>query len=223
MPVAHAYIDGYNLYYNLLRDRFPDCKWLDLRTLAETLYGEHEIRHIRYFTANVTPPPDDPSQARRQQLYLRALRATGIDVRLGHFQPDRRTVRRLRECTCDGCDEPQWVAVRFFKEKRSDVNLATWLLRDAFVGEMEVAIVLTNDTDLVEPLKVAKHERGVRVELLSPSESPAKELLAVADDIKKVREGVLRDSQLPVNLSDGRGSIERPRAWRPDTQKTPQD
>ena len=40
------------------------------------------------------------------------------------------------------------------EEKGSDVNLASHLLRDAFSKKFEVAVLITNDSDLAEPVRI---------------------------------------------------------------------
>jgi hypothetical protein len=125
-------------------------------------------------------------------------------------------MRRVEPCpsgtSCPVSEEN--IRVVATEEKGSDVNLASRLLIDVFRRDCELAIVLTNDTDLVEPLRLAR-ELGLRVALLSPSENPARTLRDQADLVKKLRHGPLRASQLPVMLGDERGEIHRPRAWRP--------
>jgi hypothetical protein len=51
---VNVYIDGFNLYYSALRKRFTDCKWLDLRKMAEIFFPEDAIGSICYFTAGGT-------------------------------------------------------------------------------------------------------------------------------------------------------------------------
>jgi hypothetical protein len=46
----------------------------------------------------------------------------------------------------------EYVQVIKTEEKGSDVNLATHLLHDAHMGRFEVAVVLSNDSDLLEPI-----------------------------------------------------------------------
>jgi hypothetical protein len=46
--------------------------------------------------------------------------------------------------------------VRVREEKGSDVNVATHLLADVFRGEVEAAIVISNDSDLALPLEIAR-------------------------------------------------------------------
>lgn len=100
------------------------------------------------------------------------------------------------------------------EEKGSDVNLASHLLIDAFRQDCEMAIVLTNDTDLVEPIRLARDDLGLHLALLSPSDSPARSLRETVDVVKKLRHGPLQASQFPDLLRDARGEIHRPRAWR---------
>jgi len=42
------------------------------------------------------------------------------------------------------------------EEKGSDVNLATHLLHDGFRGMFEAAVLITNDSDLTEPVRVVR-------------------------------------------------------------------
>jgi hypothetical protein len=215
---ANVYVDGFNLYYSALRRRFPDCKWLDLRALVATLFPNDEVGRVLYFTARVSARPDDPQEATRQQMYLRALATRDIEIVLGQFRSGTRWMRRVQPCP-NGTDCPvseENVQVVATEEKGSDVNLASRLLIDAFRRDCELAIVLTNDTDLVEPIRIARDELGIRVALLSPSDSPARTLRDTVDVVKKVRHGPLHASQFPSVLGDDRGEIHRPRAWRPE-------
>ncbi len=54
------------------------------------------------------------------------------------------------------------------EEKGSDVNLATYLLLDGFRRDYEIAVIITNDSDLVEPIKVLRTELKLRVGILNP-------------------------------------------------------
>ena len=76
MKKTIVYIDGFNLYYGLLR--FSQNKWLDIVTFAKSLLprpNEHEITAIKYFTARVNYDPLEPTVQMRQSVYLSALTA----------------------------------------------------------------------------------------------------------------------------------------------------
>jgi len=64
---------------------------------------------------------------------------------------------------------PDLVWVQKAEEKGSDVNLASHLVRDAFMNLFDVAVVVTNDTDLIEPIKIVRDDVGKAIGLLSDS------------------------------------------------------
>jgi uncharacterized LabA/DUF88 family protein len=55
---------------------------------------------------------------------------------------------------------PQTGYIRVIKteEKGSDVNLATELLVDGFNNDYEIAIIVSNDSDLLMPIQVVNGE-----------------------------------------------------------------
>ena len=99
------------------------------------------------------------------------------------------------------------------EEKGSDVNLATHLLHDAHMGRFDVAVVVSNDSDLLEPIKIVREVLGKKVGVLNPHQNPSRALLPHIDFIKPIRGGVLRLSQFPATLSDARGTITKPTGW----------
>ena len=81
---THVYIDGFNLYYGLLRS--SPFKWLNLEAFCDQLLPKNDIKKISYFTARVTARPHDPGQPLRQQMYLRALATLPrVEVHFGTF------------------------------------------------------------------------------------------------------------------------------------------
>ena len=113
-----------------------------------------------------------------------------------------------------GSAPPNLVKVVKFEEKGSDVNLASHLVRDAFTDKFDVAIVVTNDSDLVEPIRIATKEAGKRVGLLVPVRYPTQSLIDVASFFLHIRTGHLRKAQFPnpVLKSDG-SEIFKPESW----------
>ena len=43
------------------------------------------------------------------------------------------------------------------------MNLASHLLRDAFRGAFQVAVLITNDSDLAEPVRIVRQELNLAV------------------------------------------------------------
>jgi NYN domain-containing protein len=202
-----VYVDGFNLYYGAVR-RTP-YKWLNIRELCERLLPKNEIVCIRYFTAPVNGTPDDPSKPQRQQTFIRALETLdGFSVHYGSFLANRVWMPR----TTPG--QRRNVEVVKTEEKGSDVNLASLLLADGFRGKYEAAVVLSNDSDLLLPIKIVTEELGLPVGLLNPHERFSVELYGVATFKKKIRTGVLRDSQFPDVVVDKSGKeIRKPAGW----------
>jgi NYN domain len=64
--------------------------------------------------------------------------------------------------------QPRTVEVIKTEEKGSDVNLATYLLLDGFDGDYELAVVISNDSDLLMPVAVVRHRLGLTVGILNP-------------------------------------------------------
>jgi hypothetical protein len=105
------------------------------------------------------------------------------------------------------------VTVLKTEEKGSDVNLATYLLADGFRNDYETAVVISNDSDLLEPMKLVRTELMKRVGILNPQRRPSQALLPHVTFIKQTRSGVLGASQFPVSLTDAHGTFHKPSGW----------
>jgi uncharacterized LabA/DUF88 family protein len=116
---------------------------------------------------------------------------------------------------------PTRVDVIKTEEKGSDVNIATYLLLDAFRQDCEAAIVVSNDSDLTEPIRIARRELGIRVVVLyQPRKPPPRERMRKSIELAKVasksvviKESSLAASLFPNVLSDAAGVITKPVQW----------
>jgi hypothetical protein len=162
-PQAIAYVDGFNLYHGALKD--TPFRWLDLVSLMDDLLRGHEISKVKYFTARVSDRPGNPGQRRRQEVYLRALRAhcgDRLDVVFGRFATRRSWMPLVKPGSGS-----RFVQVYRTEEKGSDVNLASQLVWDACHEDFEVAAVVSNDSDLQMPLDMAQ-VLGISVVTMNP-------------------------------------------------------
>jgi uncharacterized LabA/DUF88 family protein len=210
---TYIYIDGFNLYYGCLKG--TPYRWLDIDRLCHVLLTQSQILQIRYYTARISPPPHDPARADRQEVYLRALRTLPrVSITYGNFLTHP-VKRRLVTPLSDGTT---MVDVIQNEEKGSDVNLATHLVFDAARDRFDVAFLVTNDSDLEEPMRIAKHEFGKQMGILAPlpasRASVTPRLRKHADHIFRIHPGVLKASQFPATLTDSRGTFYRPLRWR---------
>ena len=210
---THIYIDGFNFYYRAIKD--TPYKWLDLKQVFQKLLdSKHNITSIKYFTAIVSGKLD-PSQPIRQKTYIRALQKyiPEIEIHYGAFL-SHNIFMPLAHPVDENVFRKKIKFANIVKteEKGSDVNLALHLLNDAWLGEYECAVVVSNDSDLAEALKLVKTQHKKMIGLVTPNRThPSKELMKYADFNKRVRKGVLKSSQLPDPIPGTK--IHKPKVW----------
>lgn len=157
-----AYIDGLNFYYGAVRNR-PALKWLNPQAMLERLLPGERIGGIRYFSTLIANDAD-PDAPARQAIYFRALRTIPVlEIQLG-----RMAVRTKQGIVLPKTQPPQIGTLEVFEEKRTDVNLASYLLMDAFEDRYDTAIVVSNDSDLTTPIAMTAHRLGKRAVVVNP-------------------------------------------------------
>jgi uncharacterized LabA/DUF88 family protein len=98
------------------------------------------------------------------------------------------------------------------EEKGSDVNLAVHVLNDAWLDKYDCAVIVSNDSDLAESLRLVKEQHNKTIGLFIPwKHHPSKELMKYANFIKRIRRNVLAISQLPDPIPGT--SIYKPVKW----------
>ena len=218
-----VYIHGFNLYNGALKA--TPYKWLDLQSFAEKLRPGDRVPKVKFFTAQVDRRFDAPQQPVRQRLYWRALRTLPtIEIIEGHFKtrvnrlPLEASVQAIERAIGAGGTtagmRPTFVAVRRSEEKGTDVNIATHLINDAHLHRFDAAILVSNDSDLAEAIRIARSETGKAVHVHRPSASrPNAELQSAATSFNNINTNHLRTSQFPATLSDARGIFGKPAGW----------
>lgn len=207
-PRTAVYVDGFNLFYGSLKK--TSNKWLDIDALCRAYLKTNDIVFIKYFTALVGARPNDPQQTVRQQTYLRALATIPhLEVIHGHYLSHTVKARLAKPLPGVGA----YVDIIKTEEKGSDVNLATHLLHDAHLNKYDIAVVISNDSDLLAPIKIVRNDIGKQVGVLNPQKNPSRVLLANTDFFKAIRAGALASCQFPNILSDSHGVIQKPPVW----------
>jgi hypothetical protein len=212
-PTAHIYVDGFNLYNGLKRRAekkgVPEIeyRWLDLVKLARTLLPHADILRVFYFTSRIKRTLDNPGAADRQEIFLRALeRMPEIEIVHGTF----RSIR-VRGKVVD--DRERLETVRSYREKRSDVNLASYLLRDVYERRCQAAGIVSSDSDLVYPVELAHKKLPHGVTILNPNVTGCHHLSLVAREVV-IPEAVFKSCLLPDVFQDARGGdVRRPHGW----------
>lgn len=208
MPTG-VYIDGFNLYYGCLKG--TPHRWLDLEALSRHLLPNETIGIIRYFTAKVSGTVDVTAPA-RQQIYLRALRTLPlVHLHFGTFLSNKVWMPRATPPPTGF----RKVKVIKTEEKGSDVNLASHLLLDAFQHRCDTAVIVSNDSDLTEPVKIARFDLGVRVGVINPhpAHKRSRVLSQDAHFFKQIRTTALANSQFPTPMHDPTGTFHKPTGW----------
>ena len=210
---TNVYIDGFNLYYGSLKTRLPQYKWLDIQSFCESLLPNSDVRRVRYFTARVRNSPRNDQIEMRQQTYLRALMTLPkVSIHYGHFRDS--VVRLPLANPADG--GAAVVEVIRTEEKRSDVNLATHLLIDACHRDFHEAVVISNDSDLVEPIQAVRDTFGLRIGVINTGSRRRQShflIEAASWTYASINHRHFRDNQLPGTILDGTGEFGKPPSW----------
>lgn len=156
-----VYVDGFNLYNRKLKRR-PDLKWLNLKALADVILDKKMVvQRVNFYTARISGKYDVTAPA-RQENYFNALETVPeIKIHEGNFAYRDHWVALSKPPKTKPIGYiwpeplPELVCTEKAEEKGSDVNLGCHLVRDAFKNAFDIAIVITNDTDLVEPIRIA--------------------------------------------------------------------
>ena len=221
-PKTIIYVDGFNLYHGRLAH--TAYKWLDLKRLFSFMFIQNEIVAIKYFSAQIEPDLLDPDKRKRQMTYWAALRTTpGLSIIEGRFRTRNRTAfladTRFPDkgvILLDAHRKPTRVDIVRVEEKGSDVNLAVHLVADAYENRYETAIVISNDSDLVGAVLIAK-SRGKKVGIANPhpADRRSKQLEAIADFYREeIRASYLVKSLFPPRVKTNSGTwINKPAGW----------
>lgn len=194
-----VYIDGFNLYYgarDICGRSLPGWRWLDLRKLANDLivtqsgWEGARVSRVVYCTARINGA-SNPSGQRDQDVYLRALTLSGtVDVLAMGNYVSRTSTGPLATANKKGkpiLTKPSWpvmvqnakgipqpdsvfmASVARREEKGSDVNVASHLLIDVLMREVDAAMVITNDSDLAFPIQETRQR--VPLGLVNPTKN----------------------------------------------------
>jgi hypothetical protein len=210
-----VYVDGFNLYYGALKD--SPYRWLDLGALIARFMKPHqELVGIKYFTAKVEKRDGNPGQTQRQALYLRALETVpNLSIYFGRFI-SRPATRRLENPPRRPGASP-YRSVIITEEKGSDVNLASYLLVDGFRARYDLALVISNDSDLKTPIEIVRHDLKAPVGVLNPHGNRSWALspreLPYGSFYRVIRHKALAKCQFPASMTDSKGSFSCPPDW----------
>ena len=221
------YVDGFNFYHSRLK-RNRQYRWLNMSALADNISDKsHCVERINYYTAYVSGRVD-PGAVTKQQAYLKALKEDSrLQVHAGKFTITDRWVKLVHPAEARprgytwSTPFPDFVLASVPQEKGSDVKLGSHLIRDAVMDLFDVAYVITNDTDLIEPIRIVTEEIGKSVIIVPPilpksprNPVPPQGIRDVSSDYKYIQDNDLASAQFPaaLTLASGR-QLHKPAGW----------
>lgn len=213
MNNIYAYIDGFNFYHGMTNH--TEYRWCNLVKLCELLLPIGNIEEVKLFAAYAKEFPDIPGKPLRQGRYLSALKTEpkfkfikSKFTREPKYLPVANTIKST----------PRFECVMVNKEKGADVNLATHLLSDGINDFYDVALVITNDSDLFEPIRVARYDLGKILYLYFPCRGedrvPCTKLREVSNYNKQITIEHIKQCQFPrVIQRNGKKPVIKPEEW----------
>lgn len=232
-PIRTAvYVDGYNLYYGRLRG--TPFKWLDLVLLFENILSARDqnerLERVNIFTAPAlaTFATHGAASVQAQSAYHRALRAKygdRVDVVYGNHSFDKGGALLPEYVAGQPYDRTRRVRVWKLEEKKTDVNLALQMYRDAARGRYERLILMSNDSDAEPALDAIRADYphlmlGVVMPIRPPvpgavtHRRPSGSLANLADwTIGHIADEDLANAQLPRVVSTNKKPIRKPEHW----------
>jgi len=196
-----VYVDGFNLYKGAIEGG-PN-RWLDLQKYFLRLRQHDDVVAIKYFTALVYG-----DKRKRQLVYNKALETRPlVEIVLG--------IHKRKHLTCQAKCRQQF---RTFEEKRTDVNIAVHLLRDAYEDRCDTFVVVSGDSDLVPPIEAIrarfpKKRVFVYVPARNPTRAHAQELRGAAHKEKTLPIAPMKHSLFDPVIRDGGAELHAPEGW----------
>ncbi len=127
----------------------------------------------------------------------------------------------LKKLFVDLLDEShEIVAIKYFtayisSRAGNENSIALHVLNDAWLKVYDCAVLVSNDSDLSESLKMVKAQHKFNIGLIFPNTDakrrPSHQLTQHADFVKRIRPGALAKAQLPKQIPGT--EITKPADW----------
>jgi len=162
MEKTIVYVDGFNFYYGLKRQKAIDKDWkkfywIDFVKLFEQFLGKNQIlEKVFYFTAT----PLNIQKSSRQSALLNANKLINnirFEVIKGKYYD--------KHIICPFCK----AAISKPEEKRTDVNISVQIMEDCVLNKVDNIVLVTADSDLLPPLLfIKRHFTNTKIKIYFP-------------------------------------------------------
>jgi uncharacterized LabA/DUF88 family protein len=227
-----VYVDGYNLYYGRLRD--SSFKWLDVVELFDAMLAQRDqnesVVRVNLFTAPALAKfaTHGIASVEAQSAYHRALLARHperFEVIYGKHSYDRGGA--LLPSFVDGQAYDRTIRSRVWKleEKKTDVNLALRIYRDACHRLYDRIILMSNDSDAEPALEAIREDFpeiviGVVIPIWPPAPGVAAHRRVSGSLARRAHwvithltDDQLHEAQLPDQIATRKKPIRKPGHW----------
>lgn len=235
---TRIYVDGYNLYYGCLK-RSPH-KWLDLLHLFEAHVLPSSVPGagaastppwqsatdplLFYYTAPIkevaAKAPDSVDSQKAYHAALQAHSGNRLKLVLGNYSLIKAKAKKIDpkdpKKPMGLCDP---VEIWKLEEKKSDVALSLQAYHDALTKQVDMVVIVTNDTDVAPALQMIRDNTEAQIGLVIPTtdqtRTPNTELVKLAHWTRtNITEVELKSAQLPLNVQKSNGKFTRkPISW----------
>ena len=121
----------------------------------------------------------------------------------------RKTTGKYLAPVGKGIKKGEIVDIEKYEEKESDVNMASHILFDCIKSKVDCIVLLSNDTDLLTPLSMARKEFGKKIGIISPARYTHEDLKAISHFDITITDKNLKESQFPKKV----GTAMKPSGW----------
>ena len=216
-----VFVDGFNFYYSLKRARkndpdFQRFYWLDfVKFFEHFLLKGQSLQKVYYFTA----PDRNPDRRIRQEALFRAnelINGSRFEVVNGLYYD--------KPFSCRICNARFTVP----EEKRTDVNICAYMMRDCALDDVDGLILVTADSDLITPIELIKrHYQNKKLRLFFPPAAFSRDIYNL---IKSYKQNVIllkkhkhrfNIAVMPDTVTKNGNSYSIPPKWKNPPLTTP--
>lgn len=227
-----VYIDGYNLYYGRLRG--TSFKWLDVVQLFQSLLlardQSERLEKVNLFTAHALAnfSTNGKASVEAQSAYHRALLTKyrdRLEIIYGTHSYDKSGALLPEFVLNQAYDRTKRVRVWKIEEKKTDVNLALSMYRDASRGLYDRIILVSNDSDAEPALAAIRQDfPHIMIGVVMPIHPPKSgstpdrrasgSLKNISDwSLPYLLDEQLLQAQLPIKVPTNKKAILKPSHW----------
>lgn len=209
------YVDGFNLYHALADLGSDHLKWLNLWKLGQLLIKSktQELVSVCYFSAYADhlKGTEKEGSIHRHKAYIAALEAKGVEFIEGNF------ARRKWYYSGGPRYRATW---KRHEEKQTDVAIGVRVITDAFQDKFDLALIVSNDTDMLPLFKTmaAQFPEKPALTISTPERAHHQTLINEASAHGRIRRSQVEKALFGARVvKNGVTVARRPPAYAPPT------